>query len=181
MRMRPSAACAALALGLLAACSPPSRHAALEFFFDGVPPYVEPPPEPPAGSTAATALVPLRDPSRRRFREHGPYGARLCTSCHEKAASNTYVVPKEKLCAQCHELDLDREYLHGPVASGGCTECHDPHSSNHRYLLVAEPKTFCFRCHEKDEVAALAVHEEPLDPCTSCHDPHASDDPMLMR
>lgn len=181
MRTRVIAACLGLALGAATACSPPSRHAALEFFFDGVPPYEEPAPAPAPGTADTAAVATLRDLSRPRFREHGPYGARLCNACHESTASNTYVVPKERLCANCHDLQLDREYLHGPVAGGGCTECHDPHSSNWRHLLVSDPATFCYRCHDKEEVAALSVHDDPAEPCTGCHDPHQGDNPMLLR
>jgi len=183
MTTRVFSACGAAALVVAAfllgtsACSPPSRHAALSLFFDGVPPL--PPPGPPPGSEAAIAQA--ASPQKAGFREHGPYGAKLCSSCHLSTAANTYVVPKQQLCAHCHDIDLAKQYVHGPIASEGCTSCHDPHSSPYRYLLSAGPETFCYGCHDKQDVAADPAHKDTTRTCNGCHDPHASDEKHLLR
>lgn len=180
MRIRTLVACLALLMSAGTGCNTPSTHSTLAMFFDGVPP--PPPPGPTREELAAAAAA--ADGARPRksgYREHGPYGAKLCTSCHQSTASNTYVVPREQLCAHCHDFKLDKEFLHGPIASGGCTECHDPHSSQYPHLLVAAPEGFCLRCHEQEEVAGNPVHEDVGDDCLECHDPHQSDSEYLLR
>ncbi len=178
MNIRTLAACVALLVLTAPACNPPARHAALSLLFDGVPP---PPP------VAAPAAQPLdgpesgKTPSKTHYTEHGPYAARACTACHKSASSNSFVVPREKLCFQCHDFKLDKKYIHGPLASGGCLACHDPHSSQHKYLLVAESDNFCFRCHERSAVERNPVHEGVDGQCTECHNPHMSDNEYLLR
>jgi predicted CXXCH cytochrome family protein len=165
---------AVLSLG----CDPTSRYKVLTFFFDGVPP-----PRPAGeaeGTQAATQADSLR-PRRVVTSQHGPYAAKLCNACHESTASNTFVVPPAQLCFRCHDIRLDRQYIHGPLASGGCTACHDPHSSRYRYLLVSESDDFCFHCHERQAVAKVGAHAGVEGQCTFCHDPHMSGKRYLLR
>lgn len=163
---------------LMTSCDPTARYRVLSFFFDGVPPPQvagegqEQPTEGP-GSGAELRKV--------TFREHGPYGAKLCTACHESAASGRFVVARDQLCFRCHEFQVDKKYVHGPLSSGGCTACHDPHSSRYRYLLVAEGDSFCLRCHDRDAVASVGAHGGLPEGCTACHDPHMSDNKYLLR
>ena len=136
-------------------------------------------PAPPGANQAVDAPAP-RLP-RGRFGEHGQYGAKLCSGCHESAATNALVLPREQLCFKCHELKLDKKYIHGPLASGGCTVCHDPHSSRNRFLLVSESDTFCFYCHDRATVAPVEAHAGIEGQCTDCHDAHMSDKKYFLR
>jgi len=163
---------------LMTSCDPAARYRVLSFVFDGVPPpqvagegQGQPTQTPPGG-------VELH---KGAFREHGPYGAKLCNACHESAASNTFVVRRDQLCVRCHEIQVDKKYVHGPLASGGCTACHDPHSSKYRYLLLAEADGFCFSCHDREAVATVGAHAGVGEDCTACHTPHASDKQYLLR
>jgi predicted CXXCH cytochrome family protein len=159
-------------------CDPTSRYRVLSLFFDGVPP-----PEVAGEIAGQEETVSASSAAARKvgFREHGPYAAKLCGACHESAASNTFVVPREQLCFRCHELKVDKKYVHGPLASGGCTACHDPHSSKYRYFLLSESDTFCLRCHDRQTVDRVAAHAGVENECTSCHDAHMSDKQYLLR
>lgn len=177
MGIRSFAACVAAVLLVAPACNPTTRYHALSLIFDGVPP---PAPETPLANQVASTTE-GSSTAAVRFREHGPYGAKLCPACHESTSANTFVVPKEQLCAHCHEFKIDKKFVHGPIVSSGCTSCHDPHSSVYPKLLVAAPETFCYRCHDKEEIAASPAHKETTKGCTDCHDPHQSDNDHLLR
>jgi predicted CXXCH cytochrome family protein len=169
------AACAGLALFFAAsACSPPARHATLSFFFDGVPPLAEVPA--PGEPMAAHAV-----PAQKRFLGHGPYAARLCNSCHDSAAGNSFVAPLDELCTRCHDLGPPKKVVHDPAGSGECLACHDPHDSAQPYLLVAAPNKVCGDCHEQAVLPEDAAHTDPGRTCTECHDPHQSDKESLLR
>jgi len=159
-------------------CDATSRYKVLTFFFDGVPP---PRPAGEAEEAQAAAQAGGIRPRRVGTGEHGPYAAKLCNACHESAASNTFVVPRDELCFRCHDIRLDKQYIHGPLASGGCTACHDPHSSRYRYLLVSESDDFCFHCHERQAVARVSAHTGIEEQCTTCHNAHMSDKKYLLR
>jgi len=178
MTVRVAVACASMMAVLWTGCDATARYRVLSVLFDGVPPPGAP--EKPGAEQVArlTALPPAR---RVVAGTHGPYAARQCTACHESAANNRLVVPREELCFRCHELKLDKKYIHGPLASGGCTACHDPHSSGYRYLLRAEAETFCVYCHDRQAVASVAAHAGVDAQCTLCHDAHMSDKQYLLR
>jgi predicted CXXCH cytochrome family protein len=159
-------------------CDATSRYRALSFFFDGVPPPKVAGENEGQESAVSATGVPAR---KVGFREHGPYAAKLCSACHESAATNTFVVPREQLCFRCHDFTLDKKYIHGPLASGGCTACHDPHSSKYRYFLLSESDSFCLRCHDRQAVDRVAAHAGVENECTSCHDAHMSDKKYLLR
>jgi predicted CXXCH cytochrome family protein len=168
-------AVAALAIG----CSSATRHKALTVFFDGVPEPKQAAAAEGQRPDAAAAAAPAAP--GRTFGEHGPYAAKLCGACHQSAATNALVVPKDELCFVCHELPRDKRYVHGPLASGGCLACHDPHSSKYRYLLVSEAEGFCLECHDRQAVMRVAAHAGVTQPCTDCHDAHMSDNEYLLR
>lgn len=159
-------------------CSATARHKTLTRFFDGVPPLDA------AGSTEAKPVTAttIGVPSAPvPGSTHGPYAAKLCTGCHSAGATNALLAPRDELCLRCHELNLDKTFVHGPLASGGCLVCHDPHSSRYRYLLVSEPGTFCLGCHDRDTVAKIDGHTDLSESCTTCHDAHGSDTKYLLR
>ena len=164
---------AAVCLG----CSATTRHKVLTVFFDGVPP-LETGGTTPEQTEATSNLAAGRLPGAR---EHGPYAARLCGACHEAAATNALVAPRDQLCFRCHALRLDKKNVHGPVASGGCLVCHDPHRSPNAYLLVSDSNSFCFHCHTPRNVESIEGHQGITSGCTECHDPHASDNQHLLR
>jgi predicted CXXCH cytochrome family protein len=158
-------------------CSATTRNKVLTMFFDGVPPL-------PAGGAqqAQPGAAPTAMPGTPiTIHEHGPYAARLCGACHEAAATNALVAPRDRLCFQCHTLQIDKKYVHGPVASGGCLVCHDPHRSPNAYLLVSASDSFCFHCHSERSVQAIEGHEGVEGGCTECHDAHASDQQYLLK
>ena len=141
---------------LLIGCNATSRYEILSTFFDGVPP-----PQPATMTTAGKEAVdPAEAVAAAEFkpRDHGPYAARLCNACHESAATNALVVARDQLCFRCHELKLDKKYIHGPLASGGCLSCHDPHGSRYRYLLVSESSNFCLYCHDRQALDKNRAH-----------------------
>ena len=178
MKVGTVVACLSVVAVLSVGCNATSRYKVLSFFFDGVPP--PPTTEAPEGKQAATPASAI--PSRQvGYREHGPYAARLCNACHESAATNALVAPREQLCFKCHEFRTDKKYVHGPLASGGCLACHDPHSSQYRYFLVSESDSFCFHCHDREAIARIGAHGGVEQKCTACHDPHMSNRKYLLR
>lgn len=172
-------ACALAAVSAMSAgCAAATRHKVLTFFFDGVPPprAAGPGEGRPAASPADTVRA-----GRAAPRDHGPYAARLCGACHEARATNALIAPRDQLCFRCHEIGVERKYVHGPIASGGCLVCHDPHGSGYRALLVSESDSFCFRCHDRGLVQAIPGHGGMEEGCTDCHDAHASDSQSLLK
>ena len=167
--MRPWRVTIALAVAATLGCGA-NRHHVLAFFFDGVPAPRPAPAARVAGAPAASSATPTRF-------EHGPYAAKLCASCHAAVQGNALVAHNGDLCFGCHELRLDKAYIHGPLGTGGCLVCHDPHSSPSRNLLVSETTDFCFHCHERARVEPHAAGER----CLTCHDAHQSDRPHLLR
>ena len=177
--MSPRRAAWGIGLGalVLIGCSATARHKTLTMFFDGVPPQGAPSAGPARPQTATTIGSPSVIPVGS---ERGPYAARLCDACHQRG-TNALVAPQEALCLRCHQLDLDKAYVHGPLASGGCLVCHDPHSSRFGSLLVSESGGFCLSCHERDAVARIEGHADITEGCTTCHDAHGSDVKYLLK
>ena len=166
-----------LAALALIGCSATTRHKTLSLFFDGVPPPNAPtvPGRPETATTIGSpSVVPVGS-------QHGPYAAKLCEVCHAPGTGNALVAPREELCLRCHQLDLDKAYVHGPLASGGCLVCHDPHGSRFGSLLVSESGGFCLSCHDRDTVARIEGHADISEGCTTCHDAHGSDVMYLLK
>jgi predicted CXXCH cytochrome family protein len=173
-----AAVCIGLAAALAAGCNTASHHKTLTKFFDGVPPPKAAPASPDASASSPSGQPAARPPT---YMEHGPFAAKACDACHNAAATNALVVPKDQLCARCHQLNQNTKYVHGPLASGGCLVCHDPHSSRFGSLLVADSRTFCFRGHDRDALSRIEEHANPDADCTACHNAHGSDKKYLLR
>ena len=158
-------------------CSPITRHAVLDFLFDGVPPYL--PPEERARleqeaalrEAEAAAIEKRRRSARYRPVEklarfiHGPYAARECASCHELQASSGF---RELQPGRAVDLSSGDD-----LAEGGrlrmplvelCTHCHTEYAPD-------DPGN-----------AGLWLHG-PVGTgwCVTCHAAHSSFHPQLLR
>lgn len=164
---------------LLFGCGAKTRYKTLSFFFDGVPDPEKVAVESPGKGKKA---IPGETASARpKPTTHGPYAAKQCDACHERA-SNRLVLPIEELCYTCHTLKVGgTQWVHGPLASGGCRVCHDPHGSGYPYLLVSKPEQFCFHCHDRDSISRNEVHKTTETGCTECHDAHMADNRFLLK
>ncbi len=157
----------------ISSCQPRTRYEILSTLFDGVP-------EPVSQATVQKSKGPATDEGlKERASIHGPFAARMCTACHD-AATNTLLLPKDKLCNKCHDVARGSKQ-HGPVASGGCTVCHDPHRSSNRFLLVSSSREFCLYCHDAQEIFARRAHRGVTVSCTACHNPHGSNNAFFLR
>jgi predicted CXXCH cytochrome family protein len=165
------------AMVAVSGCSPETQYKTLSFFFDGVPPPGWKKPE----TGRRTKEKKQNASDAPQVRKHGPYAAKLCEACHRQGGGDL-IMPVEKLCLNCHDLNLKKRKVHGPVATGGCRTCHHPHGSGKPFLLISEPSEFCFFCHDKTEVSSREVHKAAGDTsCTECHDPHGSDNDYMLK
>jgi len=164
-----------LVISSLAGCEARSRYKVLSFFIDGVPD-----PDKIAALSKNQEIgeeaVVVKDTNLG----HGPFEARLCYACHDPN-TNRLIMPVEKLCFNCHELNIKKKFTHGPVAAGGCRVCHEPHGSGRPYLLVSESKTFCFHCHNEARISSTDVHRGIDTLCTTCHDAHSADNRFFLK
>ncbi len=123
---------------------------------------------------------------------HKPVSGKMCSQCHEDAASPTPFKTKKTgnaLCQGCHSNMMNemrlKNRIHWPVLSKkGCLSCHNPHASPESALLKAPMATVCGSCHQDSidrQNRALTKHDPVANGfCTSCHQPHASDSTFLM-
>lgn len=151
----------------------PARYKVLSFFFDGVP-------NPEEVKVAEIREKENKEIARTTGAGHAPYAAKMCDACHVPF-TNALVVPISELCYRCHEMKLNKKWVHGPIASGGCRVCHDPHSSRYKFLLVSESESFCFYCHDEKAIMKNEAHKGNVMKCTSCHDAHMSDNRYLLK
>ena len=163
---------------MLCGCEAQTRYKVLSFFFDGVPAPGDRSSLAKGGAGAdANKSAGERE---QHASKHGPYAAKMCAACHDPN-TNALLLPKDKLCLKCHDLQLGRRQ-HGPVASGSCLACHDPHRSSSEHLLVAPARVFCIYCHDAKEIFAREAHQGINNTsCTVCHNPHGSDNDYFLR
>lgn len=165
---------------LLHGCSDPvKRYRILSFFFDGVPQPGITEPTLTGGEQKIESNLPEKKPLHIPA-EHGPYAARMCSGCHRKD-TNELIMPTERLCFYCHNMDIEKKWLHGPIAAGGCRVCHMPHSSGYAYMLVSEPREFCLYCHDRADILKNDVHRYSELGCLDCHDAHTGNDRFLLK
>jgi predicted CXXCH cytochrome family protein len=89
---------------------------------------------------------------------HGPYAARLCSSCHPKPVGGKVGLTTESVDSLCYECHTQ---FKAEMAGAGsrhqllsksdraCMECHDPHASNQEYHLKKPAQELCLNCHTK--------------------------------
>ncbi len=182
------AVCAAFAL-VVPGCSEIERHAVLEFFFDGVPPYRTPEErarlaaeakvkaEKDAAKREEAARLAAHGIARRRPQfEHGPYAAGECERCHDFEATSGFA----KASGRFGDF--------GSGSGGGepgrlkmtvqklCIRCHDfldPRSSVNEGLWMHGPVAsgWCIACHDAHTSPnpKLLLREPSANLCTQCH------------
>ncbi len=163
----------------------------LAFFFDGVPEYNN------AGQTTGNTdklnsnnfsktqkNVKRASVQKKRIEIksiHKPFKERKCDKCHDRTKRNFLVVPKDKLCFQCHDKKkFFNKFVHGPVAPGRCSFCHYAHNSKYLYLLRYENEKLCYQCHNPEDIKKIKDHENRAD-CLKCHDPHTQDNKYFLK
>ncbi len=170
---------------LVPACSEPTRHRVLSFFFDGVP---KPGEVRTRGYAApvATRDAPPGAPQRVELQivaVHPPYRENRCTECHNMDSGLLHRTPQEGLCSKCHpDVPGSLRFLHGPVAVGDCLPCHNPHASAYPKLLLSEGAKLCFRCHKREDLTTGPYHATiDTQACTECHDAHGGNTRFFLR
>jgi len=167
------------AVFMFSGCEPKTNYKVLSFFFDGVP---EPGKTAAAGGGEGASNDKKAVQAVSKSSVHGPFASKNCEGCHDRAAGNKLLLPIDKLCFKCHDLNIEgKKWVHGPVASGGCWICHNPHRSAYPFLLDAPGDKICYRCHEESSVLKNEVHKDLTIGCLECHNPHASQQKFLLR
>jgi predicted CXXCH cytochrome family protein len=174
------------AVAISAACSQPTRHRILSFFFDGVPTPGQPGGEGAEGAAdRSRAGEPVSPESRPRIRyySHTPFRQNRCGGCHNPESGDLLKPIRQGLCTICHEeLTKGAAFVHGPAAVNDCGVCHHPHAATHPNLLLIAPDATCFECHDRDDLSE-GEHHALIDrtPCIDCHNPHASDNRFFLK
>ena len=184
----------------LTGCEPKKQHEVLTFFFTGVPPLEETD-SVKNNEASGNTLKKTQDkkvvqvPSRY---SHPVWAAGVCDPCHGSTGMfstpgvqkqpqsvfktgggmpGTLILPKNKLCIQCHRGKTplraltERLWLHNTTAKGDCLACHDPHQSKNKNTLRETPAKICLPCHENGIFMATPAHQTG-EACLSCHNPH---------
>jgi predicted CXXCH cytochrome family protein len=100
---------------------------------------------------------------------HGPYAARLCSSCHPAPVDGKVglkAANADTLCYDCHSnfkaemAGAGSRHKLLSQSNRACMECHDPHAANHEYHLKKPAQELCVSCH--DEPPAQTAKKDPL-------------------
>lgn len=167
---------AAIAL-LVLACAPRDRHAFVEFFIDGYPPYMTPDERALVEAEQLAARASIEEEGRkqasRRYEPvsklgrftHGPFAAKECNRCHDLGASSGF------------------RGARGGGAVSGSSLVDLAEGGRLRFPVVE----LCVRCHTDYEPATLGnngsfVHG-PVGSgwCVVCHESHSASEPRLVR
>ncbi len=190
-RVRMAASACSLVLALLAAaiaCSPLQRHTALEFVFDGVPPYRTP--EERARdileaaereATAEMAGLPSsqrrRQPTKKLARfAHGPFAANECARCHDlTTASGFRGLGGGTGSARSGDDLAQAGRLRMPIVEL-CVHCHTDFTNEapaNDGLWIHGPVAsgWCVVCHEphSSRFSSLLAVEPTAHLCSRCH------------
>lgn len=171
------------------ACSDLQRQAALELFFDDVPPYVRPEErarvEAEARATAEAEAAASHKLSERgkspaqklALFTHGPFAARECARCHDLGAASGFRPAGEAAASDSLSgADLAQGgRLRMPVTRL-CVHCHTDFrpeaAENEGWSLHAPVRAgWCVMCHQphSSPYAHLVLNEPPARLCTQCH------------
>jgi predicted CXXCH cytochrome family protein len=169
-----------LAMTIILACAPATRHKVLCFFFDGVPDGKTPSGGAVAKVREPSVFHPLVAPYKPRptplpiVSVHKPVQERRCNVCHETERGYMPISMDEALCDRCHKEQRLREgWDHGPINLGTCIPCHRAHESPYPHLLDKPVPQVCMICHLEDIERKRKEHQVAnINQCTACHDPH---------
>jgi predicted CXXCH cytochrome family protein len=89
---------------------------------------------------------------------HGPYAARLCSSCHPAPVDGKVGLTAanvDTLCYDCHTnfkaemAGAGSRHKLLSESDRSCMECHDPHAANQEYHLKKPAQALCMSCHDE--------------------------------
>ncbi len=103
---------------------------------------------------------------------HGPYAARLCSSCHPKPVDGKVgltAATVDSLCYECHTqfkaemAGAGSRHKLLSQSNRSCLECHDPHAANQEYHLKMPAQDLCLNCHVEQPKEAAKRNKLPLE------------------
>jgi predicted CXXCH cytochrome family protein len=162
-------------MGLALACAPQTRHAVLDFVFDGVPPYRAPGEEGPLPAVGAGAA----DPDEAWRLEYARRLQLLSRTEPEAARRFAHQPFAENQCGECHTSQRFSELSDSgwSTVEGGGFAAEDLAEGGR---LLQPVDQLCLRCHEgyrpgHPENAGLRMHGPVVSGwCVTCHQPHSS-------
>jgi predicted CXXCH cytochrome family protein len=101
---------------------------------------------------------------------HGPYAARLCSSCHPAPVDGKVGLTAanvDSLCYNCHAnfkaemAGAGSRHKLLSQSNRSCMECHDPHAATQEYHLKKPAQELCVSCHDEPS-KQTARKESPL-------------------
>lgn len=167
-------------LPALSGCDPITRHKVVSTVFDGVPSL--PPAEDMCSDFAQQKIAEMQRTATEAAAGkvsslnsvHQPYLDKQCNNCHNKEKPDGLIVPKNRLCYECHTGFVKGDWVHGPISVSDCLACHEPHTSKYPKLLKLYKDELCHSCHKERRVAQ-GMHDKIATQgmiCADCHDPH---------
>ena len=135
-------------------------------------------------------------------KQHPPFAARACATCHQAPGAAGEMSLKDDLsatCLKCHEGRRpggpDAEHPHRPENGVDCSACHSGHMSLQGGMPTADLAGSCRDCHEGIPAMGHPEYSHPSfrrgvpDPlrkgseftCATCHDPHGERKAKMLR